>query len=469
MLDNYSEILQQSLSTLLPVWVLSIGLVCALVFELFRVNGIAKWVYFVSNLVALIAILYSNLGSAFFEMVKVTPFAQGGMNLVIVSSLLVGLIHLTGKNIPDKFEYFALLFGVEIGALLLMVSTNYVMFYVALEMVSLCSYALVYFGVEREKEAAIKYLIFGALTSAMMLFGISILYGLSGTLDIFVSLKSLDVQNVVLALPILLFLAGTLFKIGVFPFHFWLPEVYKSISYDLIAFFSTVPKIAVTVFLYSWVNDFNWLILGGVSIAELIAVLAIITLTIGNLTALSQNSIKGIIAYASIANVAYILMPLLIGDEMSASTLLFYWITYVIAIIGLCQMCELMNINKLSGLDGVGKKNVLLGFGIGVMILSLIGIPPVVGFSGKLVVFINFWNSTLFGSSSILKILFFYAIMNTVVALFYYLKFPYRMFFKVNESSFGGITLVSKIIVVVFSFGTIYMFFAVDYILMLFK
>jgi NADH-quinone oxidoreductase subunit N len=423
-------------------------------------------------LLALVNLLSSDFveKSAFSGMVTYTSLNYIAQILILGSASLFGLIHLFRSRNKSNLEFFVLVYGILIGSMVLVLCQNYLLFYLSLETISLSSYALTYFGGKTSKEAAIKYLVFGAVSSATMLFGISLLYGLSGSLDIYTSLNMIGSENpYVVVVPVIFFLVGVFFKIGAFPFHFWLPEVYKSISYDVIGLFSTVPKIAMFTFLFTWFDEFKWFQLSGYSLAEFIAVIAIITLAIGNFSALKQKSMKGILAYSGIANTSYILIPIIVGGQIGEEIFLFYLIGYIVVLFGVLFILDKFDLDDLIDFKGLGRSHAFIGALLVVLFLSLVGLPPTVGFGAKLLVFISLWKSSIMESSTALKSLFFFGIFNTVVGLFYYFKLPFMMFIKEGEPKQMSITLVSKIVMVLFVIGSVYLFFKMDWILMLLK
>lgn len=473
MLTNYGNSLLESFIVLQPVLILVVTLLVAIVLGLVvKTRNLNAPVFILGGCLSLFSLLVSDLNgvSAFSGMVAYTPMNLIGQILILGSALLFGVIHLFNQDEKCNLEFFALVYGIVIGAMVLVISQNYLLFYLSLETISLSSYALTYFGKGTNREAAIKYLIFGAVASAVMLFGISFFYGLSGSLDIYTSLSMISNEaQLVVVVPLVFFLTGVFFKIGAFPFHFWLPEVYKSISYSVIGLFSTVPKIAMFVFLFTWYYKFKGFQISGYSLAEFIAVIAMITLAIGNFTALKQKSMKGILAYSGIANTSYILIPIIVGGKIGSEAFLFYLMGYIIVLFGVVLILNVLKIDDLDDFKGLGKSQVFIGISITILLVSLIGLPPSIGFASKLLVFIALWKSAILESSTILKSLFFFGIFNTVVALFYYLKLPFMMFIKEGYSKQVYITLASKIIIGLFAVSSVYLFFKIDLVLMLLK
>lgn len=473
MLSNYGSTILSSLGTIVPVLVLVAGLLLSIIIDLIKVNKKVTASIFILSII-LSAFMLNNgdymQKEAFSNMIKYTSLNVMGQYLILLASFLFGVMQLTCTNKSYNIEYFVLVYGIVIGSMVLVLIQNYLLFYLSLETISLSSYALTYFGEKTNKEAAIKYLIFGAVSSSVMLFGISLLYGFSGSLDIYTSLTMIgDESSSLVVVPVFFFLSGVLFKIGAFPFHFWLPDVYKSIKYDVIGLFSTVPKIAMFTFFFTWFDTFKWFEFSGYSLAEIIAMIAIITLAIANFTALSQKDMKGILAYSGISNTSYLLIPILVGGTAGQESFGFYLLSYTVVLFGLLYVLRAFDFSKLSDFYGLGRSNGFLGIVLTIFLVSLTGLPPTVGFGAKLLVFITLWKSSILEMSPILKTLFFFGIFNTVVGLFYYFKLPFVMFIKEGELKVISITLLNKVIIILLAISSVYLFFKLDFILTLLK
>lgn len=388
----------------------------------------------------------------FSNMLKLDKLSVYFKLLVCLAAFFTVLISVNYKSGSQNFrfeslkrigEYYTVMFGLVLGAMLLSMSTHLLMIYLSIELISISSYILTNFNFNRRSaEASIKYVLFGGVSSGLMLYGMSLLYGLTGTLD----LTQPDFQEHIATAPFsilivagLFTLGGLLFKISSVPFHIWAPDVYEGAPTPIAALFSVVPKAAgfavllrFTSFFFSATGDnFPWQIL--------IAVIAMVTIVVGNFAALWQKNAKRMMAYSSIAHSGFILIGVLSASELGMLSVLFYLSIY--AFMNLATFLMIKMISKKSGAEeishykGLGLRYPFIGVLMLIAMISLTGLPPTAGFTAKLFIFSSLWNAYQDSNSTILFILFVLGIFNTVVSLFYYLKIPYYMFFKNSETS----------------------------------
>lgn len=386
----------------------------------------------------------------FMGMVRITNYVIYFKAIVLLAGILSVLMYLNEKR---KFDLEPIMFIVTIvmGLNFLMSSSHFLMTYVALELVSLTSYALVYrdtknsgettFNVgvaSKSAEASLKYLLFGAVASAVLLYGISLVYGITGTLD-YGDLSTILNDGVHSSSRIMLFIAvicivlGVLFKIGVFPMHYWIPDVYEAASTPVTAFFSIAPKvggIVVLLILYSQIGFLSF---------ELMATIAIITILSGNFPALWQTNLKRLLAYSSIAHSGFLMLGFVALGTSTLEAVSVYVFIYMImnfAAFFLVQLTESTSSEAtFETLSGQGKNNTLLGVFAVLLAVSLTGLPPTGGFMAKLFVLSSFWDLSATMHSNVFWIVFIVALLNTAVALFYYIKIPYFMYFKTNTNN----------------------------------
>lgn len=370
----------------------------------------------------------------FMHMITIHSYTIYFKAIIIVSGILAVLMYF---NVKKKFELEPIMFIVTIvlGLNFLISSSNFLMTYVSLELVSLTSYALVYRATAKSSEASLKYLLYGAVASAILLYGISLVYGITGTLD-YGDLSAIardginPASAIMLTVATVMIVLGLLFKIGVVPMHLWIPDVYEAAETPVTAFFSIGPKVGGIVALLVLYRSVGTLI--GY---ETMAVLAVATILTGNLPALWQNNLKRLFAYSSIAHSGFLMLAFvaLVGTT-SLGAMNVYLLIYMIMNFAAFYMVQLIESKgeeaTLNSIAGLGKSQVVLGVFSVVLALSLTGLPPTGGFMAKLFVLTSFWDLSSVMNSNVFWVVFLLAIINTAVALFYYIKIPYYFFFK---------------------------------------
>ncbi len=376
--------------------------------------------------------------------------------LIILSAIfMLGHIYVTKKVFVA--EFYPLLISMVVGLCLMTMSVNLLMIYLSIEIVSVSSYILTTIDKTRKStEAGLKYILFGATASAVMLYGMSLLYGMTGTLDI----ASPDftrgisqIDGVASTVAIVLTISGFLFKVSASPFHVWTPDVYESAPTPVVAFFSVAPKIAgflVAIRFYFAVPN---------NLQTITAVLAMASITFGNFSALWQNNAKRLLAYSTIAHSGFMLIGLVTMSQLGVTSVVFYLIvtlfTNLVAFL-LIDLVEQLTINNeqlsihnhqsngkpitnhqqerlpslIASFKGLGRLNPFYGVMMLIVMVSLAGIPPTAGFFAKLNIFSALWETYQSTNQPILLWLFIFGLMNTAIALFFYLKIPFYLFFK---------------------------------------
>ena len=283
-------------------------------------------------------------------------------------------------------------------------------------------------------------MLFGALSSGIMLYGMSFLYGFSGTLDFTSGVFFQNLQNVPLPALITAFaltISGLLFKASLIPFHFWTPDIYEGSPTPVVAFFSVVPKAAGLVVLFRFISSSQLVITD--LLFNTLAIISIITMFIGNLGAISQKNIKRMLAYSSIAQAGFIAVGIIARSEWGIESMLFYITIYTIMNFGvffLVQVLEHISGSELmQNYKGLGLLYPFLGVSMLVIMISLAGLPPTAGFLSKLYIFTAVWETYQAAPNPILFWVFVLGLLNLVISLFYYLKVPYLMFFKEAEGT----------------------------------
>lgn len=446
-LTDQLQRLTEGIPFLLPEIGLVIGLVLLLLFDLLfnqkKEAGLAAISFSVISFLLVfqgITFIPDNEPLNLFEGLITT---SSGASLFKIGFLITALVALimaikSKKYASDYFsssEWLISLFALLLGASLMTMSSNLLMIYLSIEVVSISSYLLTGLGKGLKKsEAAIKYLLYGAAASAVMLYGMSWLYGLTGTLDISTDTFAIGLkaaQPLTLSIALFMVLVGILFKLGAFPLHVWSPDVYESTPMPTVTVFSIVPKLAAVFVLFRIINatslsQFDWSLWLGV--------LAIGGMTIGNFSALWQRNAKRMLAYSSIAHAAFMLSGILLLNRTGIEATVFYGLIYLIMNLAAFYLIQLFE-NKLGSVDyehfnGVGKVLPFASVLLLIVMISLTGLPPTAGFNGKLYVFSAVYDAYSTSGEEILLWVFIIGLLNTVVSLFYYIRIPYLLFFK---------------------------------------
>jgi NADH-quinone oxidoreductase subunit N len=397
------------------------------------------------------------LGKTVLGMIEVDRFGTF-FKLFTVGSLAVVVCFVLADRRERKHgigEYYFLLLGASLG-IFFMVSTNHLLLLMlGLELLSLASYSLAGFhkGSRRSAEAAMKYVVFGGLSAGVMLYGISLLYGLTGTLDLAVMGGSVVGQSgdypvslatqfavspVPVAVAVVLVLAGFAYKVSVVPFHFWTPDVYEGAPTPVTTFLAVGSKAAGFAVLLRFVGALFLLDGVGETVAAygdriglLLAILAAVTMTLGNLSAMRQSSLKRMLAYSSIAHAGYVLMGLAAMSAAGYSAAMFYLAAYYFMNLGafgfLLYFEGVTGSEDIDSLAGMGRRHPLVSVAMVAFLVSLTGLPPTVGFYGKLLLFYE-------GVNAGLAWLVFIAALNSVVSLFYYFRVAKALFLSKEEA-----------------------------------
>jgi len=344
-----------------------------------------------------VAHLGAPQGTAFFDTIRTGGFAAF-INLII---LLTGLATILLSN-PylsrlkrDYGEVYALIMYATVGMLLLGVANDMISIFLGLETMSVCLYILT--GLVREDEGAVesalKYFLLGAFATGFFLYGIALMYGATGTLTLPAMAQAeltTPTSQLLFWGGLGLFLVGFFFKVSAAPFHMWTPDVYQGAPTPLTGYMSTASKAAAFAAL---ILVLFYAVPGGEA-TMVLAVIAVITMVVGNVMALSQRNVKRMLAYSSIAHAGYVLVGLAAGSSAGYSGALFYLLVYAIMNIGAFGVMGLLEWDEkqgreqtLASLAGIGEQRPLLGTTMGIFMFSLIGFPPLGGFIGKYLVF----------------------------------------------------------------------------------
>ncbi len=350
-----------------------------------------------------------DVGTIFSGMLAVDPLGGFFKIILVLASLLVVLVF-TFRNSRELHglghgELHSLILALTLSNLLLANANDILMLYLALEMVSITGYVLVAYlkGDRMSNEASLKYLLFGAVSTGSMLYGLSLLYGLTGTTSLpliqqFLAGGVPEANRFAVFLIVLLVVAGFGFKIAAVPFHFWCPDVYQGAATPVTALLSVAPKAAgfaiVLRFFYGTMSvpiTGAWDLAGIIDWQPMLVVLSVATMTLGNVAALTQNDMKRLLAYSSIAHAGYIMMGIVALSDNGARSVLIYLLVYLFMNLGAFLVVTLVHLHDgtfdLRDYPGLYRRAPLLTFVMSLFMLSMVGIPPLVGFLGKFYVF----------------------------------------------------------------------------------
>lgn len=362
------------------------------------------------------------------------------MKLVVLAGLIIALtlsIPYLQKERMARFEYFILVLFAGLGMLLMISANNLLSLYVGLELQSLSLYVLAAIRRDHSKsaEAGIKYFVLGAVSSGMLLFGISLLYGYTGTLSFDVmetTIAALDAPSMGMVTGLVFLLAGLAFKVSAVPFHMWTPDVYEGAPTSVTALFAIVPKIAAISLLmrllfgpFGTVVD-EW--------QQIIWFLSAGSMMVGAFAALVQTNIKRLMAYSSISNMGYALVGVAAGGETGAGAVVIYMVIYMIMTAGTFAVILMMRrgdraVEEIGDLAGLSRTSPYMAYVMAILMFSMSGIPPMAGFFGKFFIFSAAVDSGLY----MLAVL---GVLSSVVAAYYYLRIIKVMFFDEPAEAF---------------------------------
>lgn len=367
--------------------------------------------------------------------VALDPLTQLVKQGILLLTLFTAVISIESQFTEHVGEFYLLLALATVGMMFLVSAQDLLMIFVSLELLSLCLYAMVAFNKQslESAESALKYFLFGSMSAAVMLFGLSLIYGLSGALKLVQIAEKLrgPALDPLLVVAIVMVITGLGFKIAAVPFHLWAPDTYQGAPTPVAAFIASGSKVASFYILAK-------LMMLGLANAPgsaawrqfaqgwfpIIAVVAVLSMILGNLAAIAQTSVRRLLAYSAIAHAGYALLALLANREQGIASLLFYVFSYALTALGafavVAVVQERSGAENLSAFAGLGRRAPLLSFCMLVFMLSLAGIPPLAGFFGKFYVF----ASTVAGEPKNLGLLWLVivAIAMSAVSLYYYLQ-----------------------------------------------
>ena len=453
-------------NSFVPMVVISAAACIVITVDLFlgqaRSRKVCGGITLAGLLIALAALLVSMAGDGFRGM----AYTFGPMFIYDQVSVFLALVFFGAAALVTVFsmrfeetrgqrhgEFYTLLLGAVLGALLLVTSDHLLLFVLGLEMLSMCSYILAGFLKEdrRSSEASLKYMIYGAVTSGTLLFGMSYFYGLTGTLQISEMGARLaqqvelgDLHPAMLCFVAAPAIAGLGFKMAMVPFHFWCPDIYQGSPTPVAAFLSIVSKAAgfgaflrvLLPFYTAYGHDapLRADMYGEAGLPVFIGLLAIATMTYGNLAALRQTNVKRMMGYSSIAHAGYLLLPLTVDSPDAVPSLLFYLFVYLFMNLGVFWVIQVVENQqgdaRLDAFRGAAYQAPWLFVAMFVFLIALTGLPPTAGFAAKLMLLkvvvgasIDHMAGGQFtGPALFYLVLAVAAVLNSAVSLYYYMK-----------------------------------------------
>ncbi|HFL8794899.1 MAG TPA: NADH-quinone oxidoreductase subunit NuoN [Candidatus Azosocius sp. HAIN] len=424
---------------ILPEIVLTFMACFILIIDLF-LNKTKKWVtYFLTQLTLVcvflcLCFIWNSSGDILFDgSIIIDKFSVLLKIVIIIIASVIFLyskIHLNNIGIYIG-EYFVLALFSILGMMIIISSANFLTLYLGIELLSLPIYALIsitkkYYNVY---EASMKYFIMGSIASAVLLFGVSFVYGISGTIN-FVDISYLISDqglnnNIIVQIGLIFIVSGFAFKFGVVPFHMWVPDVYQGSPISITLFISTIPKIAAFGIAYRLLSE----VFGHLSnIWEfMLIIMSIFSLLLGNIVAIVQQNIKRMFAYSAIAHMGFVFLGLVSGIHDNYVSVLFYIIIYSLMSLGvfaivICISKGIIESEYIENFKGLHEKNPWIAFLMMLLLLSMSGIPPTVGFYAKFLVLREIVNLGYFAVAII-------AVISSVIGAFYYLRIIKVMYF----------------------------------------
>jgi NADH-quinone oxidoreductase subunit N len=374
---------------------------------------------------------WNREGILFNEMYKTNPLIVAEKNILALGTYIIALqSHAWLKYHKHLLEFYMLLLSTLLGMYFMISAGNLLMFYLGLELSSIPLAAMVNFDLEKRQssEAALKYIISSAFSSGVLLFGISLVYGLTGTLTFSVLQQHLD-SSPLLIFAFILLIAGFAFKISAVPFHLWTADVYEGAPVTVTSYLSVISKGAVLfVFATALYTVFKPL---AETWYNILFVLSLLTMVIGNLFAIRQNNLKRFLAFSSIAQVGFILIGITGASQAGTASVVYFVLIYTFSNLGAFGVIGLVSSitgkENIEDYKGFYKTNPLLSWVLAISLFSLAGIPPTAGF------FVKFFL-LMAGAGQRNYLLITIAALNMIVSLYYYLKVVNALFMDVNEN-----------------------------------
>ena len=428
---------------ILPELILTVGAIALMIAAAFagrRGSALTSWAAVALLIVATFALAGapSNAGPLFGGLIIADAFGAFGKVIIFIASAvaIIAAHNWFERDTEHSSEYAVLILFSAIGGAVMVSATNLITLYIGLELLSLSSYVLASYrrSDERSAEAGLKSFVLGALASGILLYGISLLYGFTGTMafpGIAAAFAREATPSIGLLFGLVFLLAGIAFKISAVPFHMWTPDVYEGAPTPVTAYFASAPKVAGVLL----ATRVCLSALGPATDAwrQIVIVSALASILLGAVAAYGQTNIKRLLAYSSINNVGFALIGLAAGGAKGASSVLFYMAVYVVMTLGAFLCVLLMRgkdgrpLESLDSLSGLSQARPGLAAAFAIFMFSLAGVPPLFGFWPKLLVF----NAAVGEGLVALAVA---GIVGTVIGAYYYLRIVKIMYFEEHPS-----------------------------------
>ncbi|MEM6643042.1 MAG: proton-conducting transporter membrane subunit [Bacteroidota bacterium] len=440
---------------------LMLGAIILLVFGLFQSKPIFIKLLFAATIVFGIYMNLRPVESGFY--ISTALYLDEQLVYFISLLLLGGLLILLFPRDQHSVEFYFLVLSLLVGCSFMLKANSLLLVYLSIELVSFVSYILTGFNFRKQGfEAAIKYLLFGTLSSAVMLIGLALIYGTTNTF--FLSDWTFTLFSSIGSQVGLLFLCfGLLFKIAIFPFHVWTPATYQAAPSDAVALLSVAPKLAGLlllrrVLLACELTLDHW-------VTEVLLVLGVVTILVGTFGAIGQNNVRRMISFGSIAHSGF-LLGLILAPSGHFDKEAFWWYSAIYVIMNIAAFFIVDQYERkgilLSSDYFQSQKSVWLGAVFTLVLVSLVGIPPLAGFTAKLFLFSSLWRSYQVDGQVLQAVFLFSAVFATVASLFFYLKVPKNIFLSpkaFSQNGFADFSLRSKFIATLFAIILLLAFF----------
>lgn len=343
--------------------------------------------------------------------------------LLLGTALSVFVMNADKEVTLHRPELLGLMLIASAGGMLLISSSHLAVTYLAFEILSISSYALTgsIAGNSKSNEAGLKYAIYGGLSSAFLLYGMSLLYGVTGSLQ-YAVIREVPLEGLVVSIAAVFIGVGALYKLAAAPFHFWAPDAFEGAPVSVAAFLSTVPKIAGLGMLLSLTA-----VIGHISWIRVLEIAAVVSMTWGNLAALAQTNMKRLLAYSSVAHAGYILLAIVAGNIDGDHAAIFYMTIYLFMNIGAFYVLALLSDPTISGFRTLSFRQPVMAFSMAVFLFSLTGLPPFSGFIGKMLIVFAALKSERYLLVGVL-------LVNTAISLYYYARVLRAMFLEPGTS-----------------------------------
>jgi len=438
----------------LPEIVLAVGAMVLLMLGAFRGErsaGAMNWLAILLLIAAGALIVWLPAGKlvAFGGSFIVDPFARFLKLLALAGSATAILMSTSYLKVErqERFEYPILIVLSATGMLMLISAADLIALYLGLELMSLALYVVAAINRDSVKssEAGLKYFVLGALSSGMLLYGASLIYGFTGTVSFAGIAKAAGGGGIGLVFGLVFLFAGFCFKVSAVPFHMWTPDVYEGAPTPITAFFAAAPKVAgIAIFVRTTIVAFPEITMQW---RQIVVFVAIASMALGAFAAIGQRNIKRLMAYSSIGHMGFALIGLAAGTAEGVQGVLVYMAIYVAMTLGtfaciLAMRRDGMLVEEISDLSGLARTNPALAFFLAMLLFSLAGIPPLAGFFAKFYVFLAAIKAGLFSLAVI-------GVLASVVGAYYYLAIIKTMYFDEPAKGFGPMALELKAVLAV--------------------